>query len=99
VAAERFGVPLAQVGIHLSSQTDAGEDLLAIAAPALEALGLEDVEAIARVPVFTLTPRALDDGETPPRVQRFRAGDRVASNGELVYVSFGSEAPASHWSL
>jgi hypothetical protein len=65
VAAERFGVPLAQVGIHLSSHTDAGDGLLAIAAPALEALGLEDVEAIGRVPVLTLAPRALDAGDAP----------------------------------
>ena len=45
VAAERFGVPPVQVGIHLDTTIDTGEQLLAIAAPALRRLGLREPDA------------------------------------------------------
>ena len=73
VAAERFGVPLAQVGIHLDTLTDADPRLLAIAAPALQALGLKDLDAIGSVPVVTC--RAF--GDAPARVHRFRASNGI----------------------
>ena len=81
VAAERLGVPQAQLGIHLSSLTDADDRLLALAAPALDELrveaGLESdpaAELLRRVPVFTCAPAALDDPSSPAprRVRRFR---------------------------
>lgn len=98
VAAERFGVPLAQVGIHLASQTDSSEALLEMAAPALRALGLEDVARLADGPVLTCTPGGIEAAPASERVLRYRAGDaRRRTAGELVYVSFGSEAPHSPW--
>jgi hypothetical protein len=90
VAAERFGVPLAQVGIHLDAHTDVSPQLLAIARPALERLGLKgDLKA---VPVVTCS--AFGDA---PGVQRFRASNGIPASHprDLVYVSFGSEAPES----
>ena len=93
VAAERFGVPLAQVGIHLYARTDADPQLLAIAGPALRELGLEDVDAVGSVPVVTCS--ALGDA---PGIHRFRSSNGIAPSHprDLVYVSFGSEAPESH---
>ena len=94
VAAERFGVPLAQVGIHLDARTDADPQLLAIAGPALRALGLDDVDAVGRTPVVTCSAF----GDVPDRVHRFRASNGIPRSHprDLVYVSFGSEAPESH---
>ncbi len=94
VAAERFGVPLAQVGIHLDARTDADPQLLQIAAPALQRLGLEDVDAVGRTPVVTCSAF----GAVPERVHRFRASNGIPPSHprDLVYVSFGSEAPESH---
>jgi len=93
VAAERFGVPLAQVGIHLDARTDADPQLLQIAAPALQRLGLEDVDAVGNVPVVTCS--AFDE---VPGIHRFRASNGIPPSHprDLVYVSFGSEAPESH---
>ncbi len=94
VAAERFGVPLAQVGIHLDARTDADPQLLAIAGPALRALGLDDVDAVGRTPVVTCSAF----GDVPERMHRFRASNGIPPSHprDLVYVSFGSEAPESH---
>jgi len=103
VAAERFDVPLAQVGIHLDAQLDADERLIGIGAPALGKLGLSDVGRLAAAPVFTCVPRALEDPArpSPARVRRFRAPGSGAPHERigppLVYVSFGSEAPATAW--
>lgn len=95
VAAERFGIPLAQVGIHLDALTDASPALLALAAPALRELGLDDVDAVGRAPVVTCSPF----GGVPERVKRFRATDGLPREHprDLVYVSFGSEAPETQW--
>jgi UDP:flavonoid glycosyltransferase YjiC (YdhE family) len=95
VAAERFGIPLVQVGIHLDALTDADPGLLALAAPALRELGLEDVDALARTPVVTCAPF----GEVPARVNRYRAVNGLPREHprDLVYMSFGSEAPESSW--
>ena len=95
VAAERFGVPTVQIGVHLASSTDSDERLLAIAAPALAELGLSDTAALAAAPVLTCAPAALDS-DANGRVRRFRTptlAPRAPEN--LVYVSFGSEAPES----
>jgi UDP:flavonoid glycosyltransferase YjiC (YdhE family) len=88
VAAERFGIPLAQVGIHLDAHTDASPQLIDIARPALERLGLR--EDLKTVPVVTCS--AFGDA---PGVQRFRVGNGIPRSHprDLVYVSFGSEAP------
>ncbi len=93
VAAERFGVPLAQVGIHLDARTDADPQLLAMAGPALRALGLDDADAVGRTPVVTCSAF----GDVPERVHRFRASNGIPASHprDLVYVSFGSEAPES----
>ena len=95
VAAERFGVPLVQVGIHLDAVTDADPRLLAMAAPALRALGLNDVDALARAPIVTCSPF----GDAAGRVRRFRATNGLPREHprDLVYVSFGSEAPETQW--
>ena len=97
VAAERFGLPLVQVGIHLDALTDADPRLLALAAPALQELGLEDVDAIGRIPVVTCAPPSL--GDAPKRVKHFRATNGIPREHprDLVYVSFGSEAPETRW--
>ena len=50
VAAERFGVPPSQVGIHLDTTIDTGEALLAIADPALRRLGLERRRRLLHAP-------------------------------------------------
>jgi UDP:flavonoid glycosyltransferase YjiC (YdhE family) len=103
VAAERFDVPLAQVGIHLDSQLDADERLIGIGAPALGKLGLTDLDRLASAPVLTCVPRALEDPSqpSPERLRRFRAPGAGAPHERLgpplVYVSFGSEAPATEW--
>jgi UDP:flavonoid glycosyltransferase YjiC (YdhE family) len=103
VAAERFDIPCAQVGIHLDTQLDADERLIGIAAPALGKLGLTDLDRLAAAPVLSCVPRALEDPDrpSPTRVQRFRAPGAGAPHERigppLVYVSFGSEAPATEW--
>jgi UDP:flavonoid glycosyltransferase YjiC (YdhE family) len=91
VAAERFEIPLVQVGIHLDAGTDASAGLLAVAAPALRELGVRDVDALARTPVVSCAAF----GDAPERVRRFRAtnGTPREHPRDLVYVSFGSEAP------
>jgi UDP:flavonoid glycosyltransferase YjiC (YdhE family) len=95
VAAERFGIAQVQVGIHLDALTDADPRLLGIAAPALEQLGLEDIDALGRVPVVTCAPF----GDAPERVKRFRATNGIPREHprDLVYVSFGSETPETRW--
>jgi UDP:flavonoid glycosyltransferase YjiC (YdhE family) len=109
LAAERCGVPQVRVGVHLDSDTDADPRLLGVATPALDALrpalGLApdpDATAIRRSPVLTMAPASTSGTAT---VQRFRDATRapdasLPSWGDpaapLVYVSFGSEAAASH---
>jgi UDP:flavonoid glycosyltransferase YjiC (YdhE family) len=81
LAAERFEVPQAQIGIHLASETDTDDWLVDLAAPALDALRAEaglapdPAASVARsVPVFTCSPRSLA-GADSPRVRRIRAAD------------------------
>ena len=109
LAAERFGVPQVRVGVHLDSDTDADPRLLGVAIPALDALrpklGLApDPQAIAirESPVLTLAPASTSgtaaalrfrDATRAPDAALPRWGDAAAP---LVYVSFGSEAAASH---
>lgn len=110
VAAERFGVPQVQFGIHLSAQIDADELFLTAASTAVDELRAlvgvapdPGAERARRVPIFTHAPRSLDDpaAPAPVRVRRFRHPGQPAPARErvqrppLVYVSFGSEAPAS----
>jgi UDP:flavonoid glycosyltransferase YjiC (YdhE family) len=110
VAAERFGIPQVQFGIHLSAQIDADELFLAVASTAVDELRAlvgvapdPGAERARRVPIFTHAPHSLDDpaASVSDRVRRFRhpgepapARERVQGS-PLVYVSFGSEAPAS----
>jgi UDP:flavonoid glycosyltransferase YjiC (YdhE family) len=107
VAAERLGVPLAQVGIGLSTQVAA--QLLPLAAS-----GLDDLRATVGLGpnpdagsggelLLTLAPRSLD-GPRARGVRRFRhppGHARDAAPGlfgdrdePLVYVSFGTEVPS-----
>ena len=85
VAADRFGVPQARVGIHLDSRVDSGGMLDALAA---SALGLAP-ERLSDGPLLTRSP-----GDEPG-VHRFRTDVLARSDPELVYVTFGSEAPRS----
>lgn len=109
VAAERLGVPLAEVGIGLSMQADR---LLPLAAPRLDELrasvGLDpDPDVLsARSLTLTLAPPSLEDPSTPSAesIRRFRLP--IDGGGEswpdpwgdpdvpLVYVSFGTEVPS-----
>jgi len=91
VAAERFEVPLLQVGIHLDTTTDTSEALLGIAEPALRALGLREPERLLDAPVLTTVPPSL--AAPSPRLRHFRTEVPPARHRDLVYVSFGSEAP------
>ena len=112
LAAERHDVPQVRVGIHLDSRTDADARLVGVAVPALDALrpriGLApdpEAAAIRRSPVLTLSPASTSGAVEDTPVLRFRDatpqqtvelpdwGDPAAP---LVYVSFGSEAAASH---
>ena len=91
VAAERFGVPTVQVGIHLDTTIDTGEALLAIADPALRRLGLREPERLLHAPVLTMVPPSLSAGS--PRLHRFRTETPPSRERDLIYVSFGSETP------
>src|SRR5688500_4004895 len=110
LAAERCGVPQVRVGVHLDSDTDADPRLLGVATPALDALrpalGLAPdpaATAIRDSPVLTLAPastsgtaaalRFRDTTPAPAAPPLPSWGDPAAP---LVYVSFGSEAAASH---
>ena len=110
LAAEREGIPQVRVGIHLDSDTDAAPRLLGVATPALDLLrpeiGLEpdpEATAIRDSPVLTLAPastsgaaealRFRDTAPEPAARELPEWGDPAAP---LVYVSFGSEAAASH---
>lgn len=87
VAAVRYDIPQARIGIHLDSRVDAGGALEAFAA---EPLGLEPDE-LQVGPLLTRSP-----GEDPD-VHRFRTdAQRRLRDPDLVYVTFGSEAPGSH---
>jgi UDP:flavonoid glycosyltransferase YjiC (YdhE family) len=116
VAAERFGIPVVQCGIHLTASTDTDGRLIALAAPALDDLrasaGISRAsapEGTGDAPVLTLAPRALEDPgfSEPPHLHRFGAPpahDAAAlppwparPDAPLVYLSFGSEAPATAW--
>jgi len=110
VAAERLGVPQAQVGIGLSMQAD---KLLPLAAPGLDKLrarvGLRaDPDARSlRSLLLTMAPQSLEDpshAASSGPVRRFRAptGDGAESvidtfgdpDAPLVYLSFGTEVPS-----
>ncbi len=85
VAAERFDVPLVDVGPHLVAATDANGALRAIAAAALDELGPHRFGEA----VLTCAPRSLDEGDSD--VLRFRLPTAERVDASLVYVSFGSE--------
>ena len=85
VAAVHYGVPQIRVGIHLDSAIDSGGALEAIAADALGIEGLDEGPLLTRSP-----------GDDEPGVHRFRTKVPPVRRPELIYVSFGSEAPASH---
>jgi UDP:flavonoid glycosyltransferase YjiC (YdhE family) len=92
LAAEEHGVPQVRVGVHLASRVDSAGVLEAIAAPALGV----DAERLRDSPLLTRAPASLNDPDED--VLRFRtdaAPPRPDYGEPLVYVSFGSEAPAS----
>jgi UDP:flavonoid glycosyltransferase YjiC (YdhE family) len=86
VAAVRYDVPQVRIGVHLDSRTDAGGGLEALAGAAL---GIEP-ERLREGPLLTRSP-----GDDEPGVHRFRTDAIPLRRPELVYVTFGSEAPAS----
>jgi UDP:flavonoid glycosyltransferase YjiC (YdhE family) len=85
VAAYRHGVPQVRVGIHLDSRVDSGGMLEGLAAAAL---GLPP-EWLGEGPLLTRSP-----GDEPG-VLRFRTDVLPPGEPDLIYVTFGSEAPAS----
>ena len=86
VAAARHGVPQVRVGIHLDSGTDSGGALEHLAAGPLDLAP----ERLLEGPLLTRSP-----GGEEPGVHRFRTDALPPRRPELVYVTFGSEAPAS----
>ena len=86
VAADRFGVPQVRIGVHLDSDVDGAGALAAVAA---QQLGLAP-ERLVEGPLLTRSP-----GAERPGVHRFRTDVPRRRNGDLIYVTFGSEAPAS----
>ena len=86
VAAEVHGVPQVRVGVHLDAQRDAAGVLEELAAPAL---GLA-ADRLCETPLLSRSPVAGHG------VLRFRTDVPPARDPDLVYVTFGSEAPASH---
>jgi UDP:flavonoid glycosyltransferase YjiC (YdhE family) len=109
IAAERYGVPQLQVGVHLDTAIDASELFMAVAAPALDdlrrAAGVAAdpaCESLRGVPLISRSPASLADpaAEEPARLTRFRVPADPPPSGDtagvpLVYVSFGSEAATS----
>jgi hypothetical protein len=85
VAAVRYEVPQARIGIHLDSRIDSGSMLELLAGEALDS----DPEALRDGPLLTRSP-----GDEPG-VHRFRTDAPRRRDPDLVYVTFGSEAPAS----
>jgi UDP:flavonoid glycosyltransferase YjiC (YdhE family) len=86
LAADRFEVPIVRVGIHLDSATDSTGWLEDVAA---SALGV-DADRLREGPLLTRAPGDDEDG-----VHRFRTEVPRRRSRELVYVTFGSEAPGS----
>jgi hypothetical protein len=84
-AAVRFGVPQVRVGIHLESEVDSGGGLEGLVAPVLDIAP----ERLREGPLLTRSPGS------EPGVLRFRTEAPRRREPELVYVTFGSEAPAS----
>ena len=109
LAAERHGVPQVRFGVHLMAAVDGNAGPLELAAGPLDALrpaaGLgpdPEMRALRDSPLLTLAPASMDAPGAPP-VRRFRdpaaaVPSAAARDGRrpLVYVAFGSEAPASH---
>jgi UDP:flavonoid glycosyltransferase YjiC (YdhE family) len=86
VAAEVHGVPQARVGIHLDAEVDASGVLEELAAPVLGLTAAQMRDA----PVLSRSPVAYDG------VLRYRTDVPPARDPDVVYVTFGSEAPLSH---
>ena len=86
LAADRLEVPVVRVGIHLDSATDSTGWLEDVAASALDV----DAERLREGPLLTRSPGGAEDG-----VHRFRTEVPRRRSPELVYVTFGSEAPGS----
>ena len=86
LAAERHEVPVVRVGIHLDSATDSTGWLEDVAASALGVYA----DRLREGPLLTRSPGEDEDG-----VHRFRTEVPRRRAPELVYVTFGSEAPAS----
>jgi len=109
VAAERAGVPCARVAIVLASTDASFVRSAAPAVDRLrKRVGLPpdpDFRRWEEIPVFSLTPAGLEDPSVPVSgyVRRFRDDAEPAAalpdwwrgqDGPLVYVTFGSVAPA-----
>jgi UDP:flavonoid glycosyltransferase YjiC (YdhE family) len=86
LAADRYGIPVVRVGIHLDSTTDSSGWLEDLAAAAL---GVE-AERLREGPLLTRSPGPQHDG-----VHRFRTDVPRRREPQLVYVTFGSEAAGS----
>jgi UDP:flavonoid glycosyltransferase YjiC (YdhE family) len=92
LAAETYGVPQVRVGVHLASHVDSSGLLEDIAAAALDVAP----ERLRDSPLLTRSPASLNDpAEDVLRFRTDAAPPRADHGQPLVYVSFGSEAPAS----
>ena len=86
LAAARYEVPVVRVGIHLDSATDSTGWLEDVAASALGVYA----DRLREGPLLTRSPSDDEDG-----VHRFCTEVPRRRAPELVYVTFGSEAPGS----
>ncbi len=89
LAADYYGVPQVRVGVHLTSQIDGDVMFAQFAATALNVAP----ERLLDSPLLTRAPRWPDEPEH--EALRFRTDVVPRREEDLVYVSFGSEAPVS----
>ncbi len=89
LAADYYGVPQVRVGVHLDAQVDSDRTLAELAAAALNVAP----ERLLDSPLLTRAPHW--PGEAESDAHRFRTDVVPRRREDLVYVSFGSEAPLS----
>jgi UDP:flavonoid glycosyltransferase YjiC (YdhE family) len=89
LAADYYGVPQVRVGVHLAAQVDSDGMFAELAAAALNVAP----ERLLDSPLLTRAPQWPDEPEHA--ALRFRTDVLPRRRENLVYVSFGSEAPMS----
>jgi len=89
LAADYYGVPQVRVGVHLTAQIDSDGMFAELAATALNVAP----DRLLDSPLLTRAPQWPDEPEHA--ALRFRTDVLPRRQEDLVYVSFGSEAPMS----